>query len=328
MFAYPSYFTAATVNARYNAVEDGSYVKRSLALVLSSLKLQEDDSEIERFRLLNSELFGEPNASYARRIVARMLDSDRNDSKTYRQEMEKLLPDAALDSGPIGPTQEVFSLYKSYFDRYGRGHSTANATVASAIIDELTHTKLTTEGWSVEVVDDSSHARVHHHDKKVIVGMGYVARSPESAQRIAVHEVYGHALRGHQSTVAESEGFAILLEQLTDDTFKPRRMFRYLAACIGWGVFGAPRTFSETYQIIWRLMMIVTRYSEQEAKMYAFDECYRVYRGGRVDLPGAVYLKDTVYFAANMKMWDLLSTNKLSYNEFIDLIEGRRALLI
>lgn len=327
-FSYPGYFNDATVSERYTRTEAGTYAQHSLALVRSSLLLQKDDSELEHFRFLNTELFGVPDEKYAQRIIARMLDSVRDGCETYQEEIKSLLPGVMVDKTSIGPTKDVFLTYKSYFDTYSGDRVTSKMNIVNAVATELTHTKLTDDGWTVELVDDSSHARVYHHDKKVIVGNKYVVRSPESATRIAVHEVYGHALRGHQASVAESEGFAILLEQLLDDTFKPRRMFRYLAACIGWGVFGSPKTFKETYEIIWRLMMIVTKYSETEAKSYAFDECYRVYRGGRVDLPGAVYLKDTVYFTANMKMWDLLSNNKLSYNEFIDVIEGRRALLI
>lgn len=152
-------------------------------------------------------------------------------------------------------------------------------------------------------------------------------RTHSAAVRIAVHEVYGHALRGHQDSITESEGFASLLEQLVGDKFVFRRSYRYLAAALGWGVFGTPMTFRQVYEIIWRTMVITGTYSLQEAQMYAFDECTRVFRGGVPSLPGAIYLKDSTYFDANIRMWRNLKEHPLQYNEFVDVIEGRRRIL-
>jgi hypothetical protein len=96
---------------------------------------------------------------------------------------------------------------------------------------------------------------------------------------------------------------------------------------LGWGVFGAPMYFRQVYEILWRLMVISSKYSPEIAKQHAFDECYRAFRGGRPDIAGAVFLKDAVYFAANVEMWKVLSGRQRSYNEFVDIIEGRQTVL-
>jgi hypothetical protein len=119
-----------------------------------------------------------------------------------------------------------------------------------------------------------------------------------------------------------------MIEQLVGTNFKTRRSYRYLAAGLGWGVFGRPMIFREAYEIIWRLMAISSKYNEKKAKGYAFDECYRVFRGGRPDLPGAVYLKDIVYFEADARIWSVLSQKKISYTDFVNIIEGRSTITI
>lgn len=73
--------------------------------------------------------------------------------------------------------------------------------------------------------------------------------------------------------------------------------------------------------------MIGSRYNLEVARSYAFDECYRAFRGGKPDMAGAVLLKDMVYFDANIKMWKVLEENPLSYSQFVDVIEGRGVVL-
>ena len=178
------------------------------------------------------------------------------------------------------------------------------------------------------MIDDASHARVNKAKKLVMIGRFYQPRRKISYWGIVAHEIYGHALRSEIDDQFESEGFAILLEQLLRDTFKFRRSYRYLAAALGWGVLGAPRTFREVYEIIWRLMVIASGYTEDKAKDYAFNECVRVFRGGRPDIAGMVFLKDTIYLAANIALWKQLEKTQISYNEFIDIIEGRQRVLV
>jgi len=180
----------------------------------------------------------------------------------------------------------------------------------------------------VQVIKGCSHARIYHHTKKIKIGEDYKPRKVMAVGRIVAHEIYGHALRGPSKSLSESEGFALAIEQLTGSRFKFRRAYRYLAASLGWGVFGKPMNFREVFEIIWRLMFISSGYSENKSKEHAFDECCRVFRGGRPDIAGAVYLKDTIYFDANIKVWNFLDAKKLDYEKFVDIIEGRSTITL
>jgi hypothetical protein len=92
-------------------------------------------------------------------------------------------------------------------------------------------------------------------------------------------------------------------------------------------VLGTPMTFREVYEILWRAMVIGSSYPVEDAKSHAFDECYRAFRGGRPDIAGAVYLKDSIYFRANLIMWSILEDADIGYDKFVDIIEGRMELL-
>ncbi|HEV7951919.1 MAG TPA: hypothetical protein VGO98_00930, partial [Candidatus Saccharimonadales bacterium] len=227
-----------------------------------------------------------------------------------------------------GPDAQVFLNLKRYLAIYMKNFNIRPEVGLVNLLTEALHaTGLDQQGWQVEAQENATHARVDHQRKRVQVGVHYTPRTSKAAMRIVVHEIYGHALRGQRASVADGEGFAILLEQLLADGYKFRRSYRYIAAALGWGVELHPMTFREVYEILWRMMVIMSKYSPDVAKRHAFDECARVYRGGRPEIAGTVYLKDSVYFTANLAIWLYLARADLQYNEFVDLIEGRRGVL-
>ncbi len=305
-------------------------VKDNLRLALAGAVLQSDasDEAIAEFRRANVDLYGEPELCYAQLIMERLRERAEGPTKPLFEYIESAvkLP-AKKERDVFTPNDDTFTQYKEYFERYVGKDALTEPTLAGLLTQALAHTGLDNEGWHIKVLNDASHARVIHDKKRINVGGNYIPRSFQSAEKIVFHEVYGHALRGKPRSVVESEGFATLLEQLVDDRFKLVRSFRYLAIALGWGLFGKPMTFREVYEIIWRGMVISGRYDEASAKSHAFDECARAFRGGRPDVPGAVFLKDSVYFTANLNIWQVLEHSPLDYNEFKDVIEGRRALL-
>jgi len=226
----------------------------------------------------------------------------------------------------VAPNEETFQKYREYLLQYTTLPE-INENLEDALREQLVRTGLADDGWELNVKDGAMHAQTVHRRKTISIGRDYKPRSASAVRRITIHEVIGHAKRGPQHTLEESEGFAIVLEQLTKSTFIFRRSYRYLAVALGWGVFGKPMNFREVYEVMWRLMVIQSKYSIENAKEHAFDECYRAFRGGRPDIAGAVFLKDTVYLDANIRMWTVLNTSELSYNEFVDSIEGRRTIL-
>lgn len=331
-FRYSTQLNEQLIKDRLAQVEGDIYAQYALRLVYAGARMQGHQvgaPELIGFRALNVRLFGAPQKSYIDAILHRASMSVTAETKSHWDYITKILGQSFVDVPDIGPSQQVFAKYKTYFDTYCHDSLyDVNRPLPDLLAGALDSTGLSDAGWAVRVVDGASHARVHHDMKTITVGRSYRPRTSKAAARIVAHEVYGHALRGHQGSVAEAEGFALVLEQLLDERYKFRRSYRYLAAGLGMGTENHPMTFREVYEILWRIMVIISRYSPSVAKRHAFDECTRVFRGGRPDVAGAVYLKDSVYFTANIDIWKRLSALDLSYNDFIDLIEGRRKVLV
>lgn len=328
-FMYQEHFDATVVQGHLdNAQHEAS--KQSLQLVLASIALQEDTPSMasqQAFREINEQLFGVPDPVYVQAILSRIASRvTPKNAHLWQYVVEHVEYNPAIKAGII-PNHATFRKYHDYFQKYYRSIAITGGDLFGGLERALERTGLAEQGWRVRLLDDAVHARIDHRRKRVVVGEHYHPRTPKAAERIIVHEVVGHAVRGLQENMAESEGVAVLFEQLLAPRFKFRRTYRYLAASFGWGEAGGPRTFHEVYEIIWRLMVIASHYSEENAKSHAFDECVRVFRGGRPDIAGMVFLKDTVYFAANTKVWQQLKREPLAYNEFVDIIEGRRKVL-
>jgi hypothetical protein len=326
-FKYPKIYSEDVVVERLSKLKKNEFEHDSLSCVLSSIRLQANDNELERFRRINERLFSEPNAEYAKNAVFRLLRLSDDKHKELKDEIKKIVNIDNYAEKEIGPSIEIFEKYRDYFNRYRKNPKSHGLDVASAICHELAVSGLDEKGWTLKIIKKHCSAKTVHKTKQIIIGDGYMPRKMLASERIAVHEVYGHAMRGPQKSIAESEGFALVLEQLLGKKFRFRRSYRYLAASLGWGCFGERMDFLQVFEVIWRLMVVSSGYNEESAKQFAFDECQRVFRGGRSDLPGAVYLKDICYFAANINCWAVLSKKDIDYEEFVDFIEGRKTIL-
>jgi hypothetical protein len=329
-FTYDSQFRESVVQRRLARVDGDSSAYTTLDLVLAGARLKDAPTpqNIAAFRLKNSQLFGEPKKEYVDAILLRTKRAVTQKTAVYWDYIQAAVGEPQDAAHHDGPDIEVFLNLKHYLADYMKDfEATPKAELVDLLTEALSVTGLKERGWQVEVQADATHARVDHQRKRVLIGAEYTPRTSKSAMRIVVHEVYGHALRGQRDSVADGEGVAILLEQLLADRYKFRRSYRYIAAALGWGVEQHPMTFREVYEILWRMMVIMSRYSPDVAKRHAFDECARVYRGGRPEIAGTVYLKDSVYFTANLAIWQYLAQADLKYNEFVDLIEGRRGVL-
>jgi len=326
VFRYKSGLTCAILEKRISEVATHPALQKHLQLVLASLKLRKDPNLLEEFRAANESVYQTPNAELATAILSHIAHKVTKQDQPYWGEVLQLLGVDSFNNRVEGPSAVLFNTYREYLERYTTLPK-AGDSVQTALQKQLDITGLSSDGWRVRLLKGNEHAHTYHSAKTISIGEEYTPRLPSAVKRIVIHEVLGHATRGMQASTDESEGFAIVLEQLTKEKFSYRRSYRYLAVALGWGVFGTPATFSEVYEILWRLMKIHTGYSVRDAKEHAFDECYRAFRGGRPDVAGAVFLKDAVYFSANIDMWKVLSDQELSYNEFVDIIEGRRTIL-
>jgi hypothetical protein len=325
-FTYKKHWTQTLIQERLKITKNDKTATGRLKLVASSLALRDNILEVENFRAANAELFHLPSRELAEAIISRMSDNCAESDTELWSEVLRLLDIKVLNHTSIEPADALFQKYRDYLKHYTT-LPVIGMDIIEALEAQLEQTGLTDKGWTIKRIPGAEHAHTHHQTKTITIGESYAPRSLSAVQRITIHEVIGHAVRGPQQKLDESEGFAIILEQLTKRSFAFRRTYRYLAVALGWGVFGKRMTFREVYEILWRMMVIHSKYTKDTAKQHAFDECYRAFRGGRPDVAGAVFLKDAVYFDANIRMWAVLDMNELSYTEFIDIIEGRRTVL-
>jgi hypothetical protein len=325
-FRYRPGLTEAIIENRIAMAKGDSMVEKSLRIVQTSLKLRNNPDALKSFRSANEDAYKAPTKELASAILWHISKNVTQEDIQLWNEALQLLGVTSFEHVVEGPRNDLFNKYRQYLEIYTTLPN-RDDSVQAAIQKQLDITGLSDNGWRLRLLKGKEHAHTYHGAKTISIGEKYTPRLPSAVKRIAIHEVLGHAMRGPQPSIAESEGFAIILEQLTREKFSYRRSYRYLAIAIAWGVFGEKATFREVHEIVWRLMKIHTGYSEADAKEHAFDECYRAFRGGRPDVAGAVFLKDAVYFSANIRMWKVLMEQELSYNEFVDIIEGRRTVL-
>lgn len=322
------------INRRIAAVDNG-VIKSNLELVRSAIILRQEPSEenLNEYRQANERLYGAPSALIAERILGKIVERATPEQKpllSYILKALQIRPTATNENNDFSKNHaRLHRHFQDYADisKYGELSKTKNAAQVMEIM--LEDTGLSDEGWRVVRKKGDGGARTVHKSKQILIGREYKSRSDQAELLVAVHEVFGHALRGQQPSLSESEGVAILLEQVSLPRLSFRRSYRYLAAALGWGVFGRPMNFQQVWEIIWRAMVIMSYRSEKLAKDYAFNECVRVFRGGSPVTPGAVFLKDTVYFVANQRVWEKIANDpKLqTYKTFVDIIEGRKRVL-
>lgn len=325
-----SHITEDVIVDRLRQVDLGSSAALSLELVLMSirLRLNPTSTNLARFRDANVAAFGQPKLEYLDGILSEMLAVSSKKTSEHLGFLQQHLPSSLFTEQPYRPNQQVFVMMKEYWDRYADIDTINSDKPLGVLLEEaLSSTGLARKGWKLHVTDDHRHVTTQHGTKSIVFGKDFTPRSENAKLQIVAHEVFGHAMRGRQDSIVESEGIATMLEQLVSQRYTTKRSYRYLAAALGWGVTGKPMNFTEVYEIIWRVMVVRGRYVTKIAKVHAFDECSRVFRGGVASMAGAVYLKDSLYYSSNIAVWKKIEKSPPSYDEFVDIIEGRRKVI-
>lgn len=181
-------------------------------------------------------------------------------------------------------------------------------------------------GWKIRQSKAISNVLISRHKREIIVGKHYIPRAHKRLLQVVAHEVIIHTRRAMHHDSRQSadteEGIALLAEQLIMERFTYKRLLRYFAAGLAWGVDGKPRTFRQTFDLVWRAVMIVGALGEMEAKERAYQECFRVFRGGAPFVAGAAFIKDKVYLESNLAVWQQLEDAKLGKQAFLDFLDG------
>lgn len=307
-----------------------SDVQVIIELVLTSVALREYPTAtlLAQFRQLNESLYEVPQVTDVYAIIARSLRKVTPRTQELAEYVRQRVPGIPPAAPLYRPQRRTIDTLRSYLFRYvDMTQLTDDMTIVEMLERALMMTGLHEQGWTVALEVGCAHARTVHGSKKIVIGRQYIPRTQRARQQIVLHEVYGHALRGQQASISESEGFASMLEQLVPSYYRSRRSYRYLAAALGWGVVAPAMNFREVYEILWRVMTIGGYYDESDAKRHAFAECTRVFRGGDPATPGAVFLKDALYFTANTRIWRTFDTELPTYEAFCRMIEGKETVL-
>lgn len=190
------------------------------------------------------------------------------------------------------------------------------------------------DGWRVIRVHSGGNVVVSKFKKKILLPHSLRPKSVLRLRQMIAHEVGGHVQRSLYKSKDnyigyddEEEGIAILLEQLVDDHFVHKRAMRYFAIGLACGVDGRERNFSEVYKIL-VLAYEVLGYGHDFSKKSAFSETVRVFRGGLPSQRGVAYIKDKIYLEGNLKVWKKLRENKLSQEDFRQLLRGHDTMLL
>jgi hypothetical protein len=356
-FIYDERFSAAALQRRQDNIytdlgrsdlssPDRTYLQRRLAqteFLLTAARLQElpaDTAEelLPAYRRQVSGMYRPPKGEYAEAIYGLLCqaaegNAEKQELLSYISGHTTLTGNTALH---IRPTAEHFNYYRRLFAEYAPWLFDTMSASEIGTAQDLMHFALEQigadqHGWRIDTVSGISNVRVAYHSKKIRVGAYFQPRTPKRLLQVVAHEVYGHVGRNIDGTlpagnIMESEGVAVLLEQLLEGRFSAKRSLRYLAVAAGWGTLGRPMDFRETFEIVWRAMIILSSYPEAVARHKAFQECVRAFRGGRPDIAGAVFTKDTAYFEGNIAVWKKLEERILSKAAFDALLTGQELL--
>ncbi|MDO4979023.1 MAG: DUF1704 domain-containing protein [Candidatus Saccharibacteria bacterium] len=308
-FTYSNYYNQETINSAKQA-----HPGQGMDLVESSFKLQSDASELENFKRLNRELYGEPSKEIA----------------------EKIIQFFAGNHTFVSP--EVFNTYREYLKQYfGDNFKVDFDNLESALTYYFRLSDLTAQGWRLKESSTAMTTRTISRIKTITYNRNHTSIHPRAYAAIALHEIYGHALHPVEkpattNLLKASEGYAIFLEQLVHPNFRIHRSLRYLALSFAFGLTdGTPKNFRDTYNVLYDFC--IKNSGKDYPSIYPKDiehrvflETARIFRGGRPDLPGAVFTKDLIYFEGNIAIWQSLNERPLQFYEFYDIIKGDKVI--
>jgi hypothetical protein len=217
----------------------------------------------------------------------------------------------------FAPGNRLFNENRALFLRIAKELKIGGTTDVNSLIEEsLNHIGANEHGWVVKPMKHGRNLAVSTPRRQVLVGRYFNPKSDLRLKQVIAHEVYGHVLRAIKALdkpkylPLEEEGIAIMCEQLVAPVYTHKRVIRFILVCAAWGLDGITnRTFCDVYDIAWRLNCIIKGDKEEDARVDAFYECARVFRGGSVEGGGSIMPKDAQYLVSNNRLWRLIQEN-------------------
>lgn len=185
--------------------------------------------------------------------------------------------------------------------------------VIRTMLDRMGATEL---GWRCELVPDKELMAVSAHKKLIEVGANRAPAGAAELRAKVVHEAGTHALRsviaekaGWLSAAYGQQGYLDFEEALANaigavywgSESGAAPDYRYIAYGFAYGLDShEPRDMRDTYELMWRTIALDRRTPDgklntMDAKMTAFLQCHRIFRGTPTDIPGLTYNKDLAY---------------------------------
>ncbi len=276
-------------------------------------------SDLDGYLSLQTKLYGEVSSDLYEGILSSLEDIAKKTSSNKKQ-----LPK---------PDKDTFRHYKELFNNAFPELNDIFASIPSKvnyptnlILGLLSQALISIDadkaGWAPQLISHGSHVVVAKHSRKVLISDQIKPHTALRLKQIIAHEIACHVQRTLGSSPAtnsyfanDEEGLAIVLEQLVNNRFTHKRTMRYLALCLALGQGGQPRNFIDTYDVMLRAMLDLGN-SEDKAKLKAFYETSRVFRGGFPEIAGGVYIKDKIYLESNLRVWEQLKENHLDKDRF------------
>lgn len=303
---------------------------------------------INNYQEIQRQLYGPLDGALFNGIISRLESMAKNSSdarrKTRMSEITKMVKKTGNGRLYL-PGPDTFIHYKSlWYEIDGDLHQLLDnihihrkyspREITALIRDGLDIIGAKRRGWTANLKGRGTKVAVSRYGKRVIVNQDISPKTSLRLKQIIAHELGAHvrrvmALESKLPTRPRSdeEGLGLLLEQLLAKRFMYKRTMRYLAIGLGYGLDGKPRDFKETYEILWRAMVVMGG-DEKTAHERAFYETVRAFRGGLPEVAGMVYIKDKVYLESNIALWQFLGRKLLNQQEFEQLLDGRDTMRV
>lgn len=296
-----------------------------LMLAMGAASLDARDEHRRQAANLSMEIIGGVNQGAFRQLVNDTVTLAENSDSPAGQELLELVGRqdsssevfVSYDLEPktreiiMGDIKELYPGIETLFDEAGE-----DGPVSPQGLVEMCDQLFTIAGfdpeWAGELADGKS-ARTASGRKRVLVGRDRVdLSSRRAAAGLAFHEAIVHGGRSQGEKVPGSgdfeEGLATRLQQIISGEERTPGTQYYLSIGLQAGLDrgGAPRSYRETFEILWRREVLLAKEAGREfdvakARSDAQRQVHRTRRGGAVDT------RDSSYFVGAQKAAEWLN---------------------
>jgi hypothetical protein len=303
---------------------------------------ESDIAQAEKlFKQSSEALYGKPEKNVfssiaSRNLAPNLIDNDTDDLQTQsiRSELRNLVGNIDISNQTkLSPSDELISkmhvLVKDKFDplvdHIDEDTMYDTTDMVNALNEALIKINGHELGWATVKRSNSSNLAVSAHQREVEVGVNRKEIVGKDLKTKIIHEIGVHALRsinaeragwlsaayGQDGYLNYEESLGTAFEDVYNNKYKDRGENYYLIAGLVYGQDNhEPRDFNETYEIVWRNHLLSKNLPEinekdvEAAKIKAFNDCVRLFRGTTGKQKGVILLKDLAYFQGQESVWE------------------------